>query len=178
MTKVTHDSATPAKGQQVISAVAFIYKFVDGVYQVFLPKRADSKKFLPGLYEMPGGHIDFGEDIVEGLKREIAEELGVSIKIGDPFACFTYMNKVKGSHSIEVVYFGEFLDPEEKITINAEDHSEFKWFSLEDIIANKHYIIPPAENQDTDNSVKGADPEYKAILKGFEILGKNKLQST
>ncbi len=67
MNKVFHDSETPAKGQQVITACAFIHRKVDGVEKVFLPKRADTKKFLPGKYEIPDGHIDYGEDIQIGL---------------------------------------------------------------------------------------------------------------
>ena len=77
MNKVSHDSATPAHGQQVITACAFIHRSIDGVEKVFLPKRADTKKFLPGKYEIPGGHIDYGEDIEEGLKREIQESASV-----------------------------------------------------------------------------------------------------
>lgn len=42
-----------------------------------MPKRADTKKFLPSVYELPGVHIDFGEEPVSGLKREIYEEFGM-----------------------------------------------------------------------------------------------------
>ena len=72
--KKIHDSETLARGQQVITACAFIYHDFGGVIKVFLPKRANTKKFLPGVYELPGGHIDYGEDIEDGLRREIKEE--------------------------------------------------------------------------------------------------------
>ena len=71
--KTSHDSEIPKDGQQVITATAFIHHNFDGVEKVFLPKRAATKKFLPNINELPGGHIDFGEDIVKGLKREILE---------------------------------------------------------------------------------------------------------
>ena len=74
MKKVLHDSEVLAEGQQVIVAAAFISHKFDGVTKVFLPKRAATKKFLPNVFELPGGHIDFGEDIETGLKREIFEE--------------------------------------------------------------------------------------------------------
>lgn len=145
MNKISHDSETPAHGKQVITACALIHHDFDGVVKIFLPKRADTKKFLPGVFELPGGHIDYGENIVEGLKREIMEEHGMRIKVGDPFAAFTYTNEIKGSHSVEVVYFATFEDPIENIKLNPEDHSEFKWVSQDE--ANDIGQISDAEMQ-------------------------------
>ena len=109
--KTSHDSEIPKDGQQVITATAFIHHNFDGVEKVFLPKRAATKKFLPNINELPGGHIDFGEDIVKGLKREILEEFEMHVNIGDPFFVFTYNNEIKGSHSVEVAFFAKFTDP-------------------------------------------------------------------
>jgi 8-oxo-dGTP pyrophosphatase MutT (NUDIX family) len=67
--KKVHDSEKPAEGRQVFTACAFIHHAFDGVEKVFLPRRAATKKFLPNVFEVPGGHIDFGEDIADGLKR-------------------------------------------------------------------------------------------------------------
>src|SRR5258706_7576807 len=108
MSKVSHDSETPAHGQQVHSACAFIHHDFARITKVFLPKRADTKKFLPGLYELPGGHIDLYEDIRDGLKREIKEEFEREITLGDSFSAFTYENQIKGSHTIEVIFFAQF----------------------------------------------------------------------
>lgn len=166
MTKVTHDSETLAKGQQVITATAFIHYDFAGVIKLFLPKRATTKKFLPGLYELPGGHIDFGEDLVEGLRREIKEELNMTIRIGDPFAAFTYMNRVKGSHSIEVVYFAQFVEPIEQVTLQPEDHARYDWFSRDEIVQRS--VEPTAVSRAVQRDVN--DPEYQAMLKGFDVL--------
>lgn len=156
-----HDSEIPAPGQQVITACAFIHHNFDGVDKVFLPKRAEKKKFLPGVYELPGGHIEYGEDIGDGLRREVFEEFGMNIKVGDPFAAFTYTNDIKGSHSIEVVYFAEFTDSTEDIKINPEDHSEFGWFAENEI------------NKVTSEKKTESDTEIQAIKKGFLLLKGN-----
>lgn len=173
MQKTSHDSETPAHGKQVITACAFIWHDFDGVKKVFLPRRADTKKFLPGLFELPGGHIDFGEDITAGLKREIKEELNMTVTLGDPFAVFTYQNLVKGSHSIEVVYFAQFIEAIENITLHPEDHSEYRWFSEEDVKNNKQYICP--EDQASHDQTE--DPEYLAIIKGFKFLNNTPLNT-
>jgi len=131
--KTQHDSETAAAGQQVFTACAFIWHEFDGVKKVFLPKRAATKKFLPSVYELPGGHIDFGEDLVAGLKREIMEEFDMRVSVGDPFAVFTYINEVKQSHSIEVIYFAQFADPIEKIEIHPDDHETYGWYAEDEL---------------------------------------------
>ena len=37
---------------------------------------------LRGFYEFPGGKVEVGEDPRHALKREVAEELGVTISLG------------------------------------------------------------------------------------------------
>jgi 8-oxo-dGTP pyrophosphatase MutT (NUDIX family) len=133
MSKISHDSETPAHGQQVFTACAFIWHDFGGVKKVFLAKRAASKKFYPNVYEMPGGHIDFGEDMKEGLAREVKEELGMTVNIGDPFYEFTYTNHIKGSHSIEIIYFAKFVEPIDQIKFDPEDYSEYGWFAVDQI---------------------------------------------
>ncbi|HUP26706.1 MAG TPA: NUDIX hydrolase [Candidatus Limnocylindrales bacterium] len=167
MAKVLHDSETPAQGQQVISVCAFIHHDFGGVTKVFLPKRADTKKFLPGFYELPGGHVDYGEDIVAGLKREVMEEFGMGINIGDPFAAFTYLNTVKGSHSIEVIYFATFADPLDHISLQPEDHSEYKWLAKDEVIQYRGKMTPEGQAVHENGE---QDAEYQTILKGFTLL--------
>ena len=167
MGKISHDSEVPAHGQQVITACAFVYHDFDGVVKLFLPKRADTKKFLPGIYELPGGHIDFGEDPVDGLKREITEELGMTVQVGDPFAVFTYINEIKGSRSIEVIYFARFIEPIDQIKIEPEDHSRYDWFTQEEVIAHKTEIEPTGQAIHEEHDI---DAEYKAMVRGFDLL--------
>lgn len=164
MHKISHDSEVPAHGQQVITACAFIHHNFDGKEKVFLPKRASTKKFLPGVYELPGGHIDFGENIIDGLRREMSEELGMKITVGDSFYVFTYNNDIKGSHSIEVIYFATFTDSPSAIKLHPEDHSTCDWFGEEEILPKVVSTQKPID-----------DAEIQAILKGFSLLKRESL---
>ncbi|HTE57982.1 MAG TPA: NUDIX hydrolase [Verrucomicrobiae bacterium] len=158
MSKISHDSETPAHGQQVITVCAFIHHTFDGVTKVFLPKRAATKKFLPNVYNVPGGHVDYGEDLVTALKREIQEEFGKKVTVGDPFATFDYMNEIKGTHSVEIIYFAQFEDGNESIELVPEDHSSYAWI---------------AENELESMFTAGReanDPELTVMKKGFALL--------
>jgi 8-oxo-dGTP diphosphatase len=158
MTKVSHDSETAAHGKQVITACAFIHTMIDDEIKVFSPRRAMTKKFLPGLFELPGGHIDFGENIIEGLKREVLEETGMHISVGDAFYAFDYVNEIKGSHSLEVLFFAKFTDPVENIKLNPEDHSEWRWM-----------------NEAEFESFRDTGEERLAVRRGFAILKSGRL---
>ncbi len=114
--------------------------------------------FLPDAYELPGGHMDFGENPVDGLKRELNEEFGMPAEVGDPFFVCTYTNRIKQSHSIEVVYFARFIGGLERITLNPDDHSSFDWFA-EGELAN---TVTAAKALD--------DIEFVAMRRAFALL--------
>ena len=136
---------------QAITAVAFIHK--DG--KLFTARRAASKNFLPGKFELPGGHIEPGEDIVAGLRRELREELdGLEVIIGDPFYAFTYTNDTAGTHSVEIAYFAQLKNPEGSIHLKAEDHSESAWITAVEV----------------DRYWAGNDDERTLVERGFAIL--------
>jgi A/G-specific adenine glycosylase len=52
--------------------------------------RRPSKGLLGGLWEFPGGKLEAGETLADGLKREIREELAVDIDVGEPFGIYKH----------------------------------------------------------------------------------------
>ncbi|MFA5871182.1 MAG: NUDIX hydrolase [Parcubacteria group bacterium] len=135
---------------QAITACVFLHR--DG--KLFIAKRADVKKFLPGKYELIGGHIEFGETIEDGLKREISEELGIEAIVKNPFHVFTYISENENKHSVEIDYFAKMADPTQKIKLNSEDHSDYRWISEDEI----------------DKYFQDGDAEKIAVRKGFKLL--------
>lgn len=154
-----YDSETLAEGKQVFTACAFLYKIENGEPKVFLAKRALTKKFLPGVYELPGGHVDYGEELQDGLRRELREELGIEVEVGEVVDVFTYTNHIKKCQSIEVVYFAQLTSPEPTITLHPEDHSEFVW-------ATENELLPLVRATGRDET----DKELQVVQKGFRLL--------
>lgn len=103
--------------KQKIVVAGFIV--MDG--KVLLAKRPKSKKLAPDKYHLPGGHVEFGEDLKTALRREIQEELGVDVKVYEPFFSFSY--STNDAHTIGLVCPAEIVGSTEDVILNTEtDH--------------------------------------------------------
>lgn len=57
--------------------------------EVLVTRRPEAG-LLGGMWEFPGGKLEAGETLPEGLRREIREELGVEIIVGEPFGVYRH----------------------------------------------------------------------------------------
>ena len=56
----------------------------------YLLARRPQKGLLGGLWEFPGGKVEAGESLESTLRRTIREELGVAIRVGEPFGVYRH----------------------------------------------------------------------------------------
>ena len=61
---------------EYLECVTFL--LLDGE-KVLTEKRRDDKPLDPGLVAIPGGHVDPGETVEQALKREVMEELALTV---------------------------------------------------------------------------------------------------
>lgn len=57
--------------------------------QVFICKRPFDKH-QGGKWEFPGGKVDDGETAIDALRRELQEEVGITVLNGDPLVTVTH----------------------------------------------------------------------------------------
>lgn len=84
-------------------------------------------KALAGLWEFPGGKIEPGESPSNALAREIEEELGCRVEVGDHVTTTTHEYEFG---TIELAtYYATLIGG----TPTASEHSELRWVRFEDL---------------------------------------------
>ncbi|MBN1876515.1 MAG: NUDIX domain-containing protein [Anaerolineae bacterium] len=71
---------------------------VDDQGCLFLARRSPQAKNERDLWEFPGGSVEFGERLVDALKREMREEYGVEIAVGELLDVVDHLLPAEGQH--------------------------------------------------------------------------------
>lgn len=92
-------------------------------------KRNENDDLYPGAWEFPGGHLEDGEALKDGLKRELMEEIGF-IDNFNPIITH-YFDEVKEKnneliHYLEIDFIINVDKSKEKVKLSKE-HSDYKW---------------------------------------------------
>ena len=106
--------------------VQALIKRDDGSFLV--TRRSPTNDFLPNLFDLPGGTVEFGEDPDKALEREIFEETSLKVKIDRPVYLYSQVQKER--HQVWIIYECEYKGGE--IKLNPEEHNEYKWVNLEE----------------------------------------------
>ncbi len=97
--------------------------FRDG--KLLLLRRVMTEDFGPGMYELPGGGLEFGESAEAGASREFKEETGLDVVAGAPFYTWHFIyGETKQMVSIE--FFVEEMNPSSEVTLS-EEHDDVRW---------------------------------------------------
>ena len=103
--------------------------------KMFIARRATDQK-LAGMWEFPGGKIEPGETAEECLARELHEEFGITVKVGEFFCDSTY-RYAHGAIQL-LCYWVEHLSGDFKPTV----HDEIAWVELSELSS---YEFAPAD---------------------------------
>jgi ADP-ribose pyrophosphatase YjhB (NUDIX family) len=101
----------------------------------YLLLRRSATDIGSGVYEMPGGSVDYGERLEEAAARELFEESGIVVEANQlvPLGIFEFHNVETGKHKTKFT-FDVVLDSIPTITLS-DDHDEAVFMTLSEIDA-------------------------------------------
>lgn len=96
--------------------------------RVLLCRRSDSRAWYPGVWDLPGGHIESGESPPATLGRELAEELGIVVEepVGPEVARIT-----TGDFDMRVWVIDRWTG--EVVNASPAEHAEVRWFAADEL---------------------------------------------
>ena len=105
---------------------------IDESGRLFLAKRGPKAKNERGLWEFPGGSVEFGERLQDALIREIEEEYGIIIRIEALFTVTDHLLPEENQHWVSPSYLCRIVSGT-PIIREPEKCSEIGWFAVDEI---------------------------------------------
>ena len=100
---------------------------VDDGGRLFLARRGPQAKNERGLWEFPGGSVEFGEKLAQALQREMREEYGVEIAVGELLDVVDHILPEEGQHWVSPAFICTIVAGEPSI-LEPGKCTEIGWF--------------------------------------------------
>lgn len=111
-----------------VAVIVTCSKIGDG--RVLISERLSDRSHGKGYFQLPGGHLEFGETFEECAKRELKEETNLDCQSFDLiYLTNTIFSKDEGGpkHYLTLFLRGEIVDPSELKLMEKEKNSEWIW---------------------------------------------------
>jgi len=122
--------------------------------KLLIVQRNKDEDIYPEMWELPSGKREFLETSNDALVREVKEEVGIDIKVIQPFSVFEYQiekpDQLRDSTQINFIVTADSTDVK-----LSEEHQAFAWISKDEI--SKYGV---------------SDSTKEVILKAFETYSK------
>ena len=122
------------KASHIVTSVVAV--IIDTDDRVLLTKR--NVPPFQGEWVMPGGKIDLGEPIVAALKREVWEEVGLEVEVGELIDIFEHVTPGEDNYHFIIIYYRctpLYCD----VKHNRDEVAEARWVACDEL---SEYKIP------------------------------------
>ena len=106
--------------------------FINNENKVLFLKRSNKVKKYPGEWDLPGGHLQVGEEnnLIAGLKREVYEEINFALQ---------YVPKKLSTFENIHFYYQKQNILKNNIKLDPNEHTDLKFFSQEELDSKEKF---------------------------------------
>lgn len=110
--------------------------------RALLGHRAPTREHFPGCWDLIGGHVERGETDAVALRRELQEEIGVMVDVGDRAPDFHLIGL---GYDLRVWVIRRWEGEPRNLAV--EEHDDLRWFGSSEV-----------------QRLKLADPQYGQLI--------------
>ena len=134
--------------------------------EVIFQKRGPNKDTYPSLLDSAvGGHVDLGESFESAVVRELTEEVGLKVTLGDLYLFKSYtsnsFDKITSmrNHAMKKIYLYRYRGDPSGLKVEAGS-SGFIWIPVTDLLSP-----PYGDDRFIPKMIENAQPLLREILK-------------
>jgi ADP-ribose pyrophosphatase YjhB (NUDIX family) len=86
------------------------------------------------IWEIPGGRMNIDEEPREAVAREIFEELGVEITVGEVVHMEQFIQSTEGKRAFVIVYQATLVDETAEFTLASDEICEIAWVGKDELV--------------------------------------------
>lgn len=140
---------------------------------VLLIRRAHAP--FAGMWALPGGHVDAGEECMPAAHRELGEETDLTVPTLRPFAVYAGVGRDPRGRYVSFAYTVRVIGTPEPAA--GDDAAEARWFQVNDVATDRVPTAFDHKRMILDASALVIGPEGKASavtarrVAGFDLSG-------
>ena len=101
----------------------------DSQGRLLVQRRADHLALMPGVWAATGGSAVHGEDSITAARRELREELGLSV----PSEAWSYIGRLRRRNSFSDLWLVRWDGERGALSLQEEEVAEARWVTREEL---------------------------------------------
>lgn len=99
------------------------------------------------VWDLPGGKVRFEENPLDSLVREVFEETGLKVSVGEPIGTWYFFRQTDRNQVVATLFFCDILErnPELAQTHDgSEKFSDYRWVTKEEFLSDAYTVSHPS----------------------------------